>query len=79
LPELNGFLATDAAGERVVTSIGNRTVIRSDTDPFVPPGASDDLAKRLDAGLQAHPGAGHFMTEDGVTSLRALLDLILSR
>lgn len=79
LPELNGFLATDVDVERVATSIGDRTVIRSDTDPFVPPEASDDLARRLDAGLQVHPGAGHFMTEDGVTSLPALLDLTLSR
>jgi len=79
LPELDGFLATDVDVERVATRIGQRTVIRSDADPFVPPAASDDLAKRLDARLQIHPGAGHFMTDDGVTSLPALLDLILSR
>lgn len=79
LPELDGFLATDVDVERVATSIGNRTVIRSDTDPFVPPAASDDLARRLDARLQVHSEAGHFMTEDGVTSLPALLDLIISR
>jgi predicted alpha/beta hydrolase family esterase len=78
LPELDGFLATDVDVERVATRIGDRTVIRSDTDPFVPPAASDDLARRLGARLQVHPGAGHFMTEDGVTSLPALLDLILS-
>jgi serine phosphatase RsbU (regulator of sigma subunit) len=60
-------------------SIGDPTVIRSDTDPFVPPAASDDLARRLDARLQVHPGAGHSMKDDGVTSLPALLDLILSR
>ena len=79
LPELDGFLATDVDVERVAKSIRDRTVIRSDTDPFVPPTASDDLARRLDARLQVHPGAGHFMTDDGVTSLPALLDLILSR
>ncbi|WP_142117468.1 alpha/beta hydrolase [Arthrobacter sp. SLBN-122] len=64
---------------RVAKCIGDRTVIRSDSDPLVPPKASDDLARRLDARLQVHQGAGHFMTEDGVTSLPALLDLILSR
>ena len=79
LPELDGFLATDVDVERVATSIGERTVLRSETDPFVPPEASDDLARRLGARLQVHPRAGHFMTEDGVTSLPALLDLILSR
>lgn len=78
LPALDGFLATDVDVERVARSIGDRTVIRSDTDPFVPAAASDDLARRLGARLQVHPGAGHFMTEDGVTSLPALLDLILS-
>ena len=79
LRELDGFLAAEVDVERVATSIGRRTVLRSDTDPFVPPAASDDLARRLGAGLQVHQGAGHFMTEDGVTSLPALLDLILSR
>jgi predicted alpha/beta hydrolase family esterase len=79
LPELDGFLATEVEVERVATSIGDRTVIRSDTDPFVPPAASDDLARRLNARLQVHPGAGHFMTDDGVTSLPTLLDLILSK
>jgi len=79
LPELNDFLATDVDVERVATCIGQRTVLRSDTDPFVPPGASDDLAKRLDARLQVHPGAGHFMADDGVTRLPALLDVIRSK
>lgn len=79
LPELDGFLAADVDVERMATSIRDRTVIRSDMDPFVPRAASDDLARRLDARLQVHPGAGHFMTEDGVTSLPVLLDLILSR
>ncbi|MDQ0850670.1 putative alpha/beta hydrolase family esterase [Arthrobacter sp. B3I9] len=79
LPELDGFLATDVDVERVAASIGERTVLRSDTDPFVPPEASDDLARRLDARLQVHPGAGHFMADDGVTRLPALLDVILSK
>ncbi|MBT2550574.1 alpha/beta hydrolase [Arthrobacter sp. ISL-65] len=78
LPELDGYLATDVDAERVAGSIAERTVIRSDTDPFVPPAVSDDLAKRLDAQLQVHPGAGHFMAEDGVTTLPAVLDLLRS-
>jgi uncharacterized protein len=76
LPELNGFLATDVDVERVASRIQERTVLRSDTDPFVPPEASDDLARRLGARLQVHPRAGHFMSDDGVTRLPALLDVI---
>jgi predicted alpha/beta hydrolase family esterase len=78
LPELDGYLATDVDVERIARSIGKRTVIRSETDPFVPPAASDDLARRLGAQLQVHPGAGHFMAEDGMTSLPAVLDLLRS-
>jgi predicted alpha/beta hydrolase family esterase len=79
LPELDGFLATDVDVEGTATRIRERTVIRSDTDPFVPPAASDDLARRLDAQLQVHPGAGHFTADDGVTRLPALLDLIRNK
>ncbi|MFP3581108.1 alpha/beta hydrolase [Arthrobacter sp. fls2-241-R2A-200] len=79
LPELDGFLASEVDVERVAKSIGQRTVIRSETDPFVPPEASDDLARRLDARLQVYPGAGHFMAEDGVTKFPALLDAIRLR
>ena len=79
LPELDRYLATDVEVERLARSIRTRTVIRSDTDPFVPPAASDHLARRLDAQLQIHPEAGHFMAEDGVTSFPAVIDLILSQ
>lgn len=78
LPQLDSYLATDVDVERVAKRVHQRTVIRSETDPFVPPAASDDLAKRLDARLQVYPGAGHFMTEDGVTALPAVLDLLRS-
>lgn len=79
LPELDGYLATDVDVERLARSIRKRTVIRSDTDPFVPPAASDELAKRLNAQLQVHPEAGHFMEEDGVTKFPSLLDLLHPR
>lgn len=76
LPELDGFLARDVDVERVAARIGNRTVIRSETDPFVPPAASDDVARRLGARVQVYPGAGHFMAEDGVRRFPALLEVI---
>jgi predicted alpha/beta hydrolase family esterase len=76
LPELDGYLATDVDVERIARNIGGRTVIRSETDRFVPPAASDDLPRRLGAQLQVHPGAEHFMAEDGVATLPAVLDLL---
>ncbi|TLM82023.1 alpha/beta hydrolase [Pseudarthrobacter sp. NamE5] len=78
LPELDRYLASDVNVERLAQSIRKRTVIRSETDPYVPPAASDDLAKRLGARLQVHPEAGHFMAKDGVTSFPAVLDLLRS-
>jgi serine hydrolase len=78
LPELDQYLATGVDVERLAGSIRKRTVIRSETDPFVPAAASDELARRLDARLQVHPEAGHFMAEDGVTSFPAVFDLIRS-
>lgn len=79
LPELDRYLAADVDVERLARSIRTRTVIRSKTDPFVPPAASDDLARRLDAQLQVHPEAGHFMAKDGVTTFPAVLDILRSR
>ncbi len=76
LPELDRYLADDVDVERLARNIRKRTVIRSDTDPYVPPAASDGLAKRLEAQLQVHAEAGHFMAEDGMTAFPALLDLL---
>lgn len=76
LPELDRYLETDVDVERLARSIRTRIVIRSETDPFVPPAASDDLAKRLGAYLQVHPEAGHFMAKDGVTRFPAVLDIL---
>ncbi|GGI01445.1 RBBP9/YdeN family alpha/beta hydrolase [Arthrobacter liuii] len=78
LPELDRYLAKGVEVEGLAECIRKRTVIRSETDPFVPPEASDSLARSLQARLQIHPEAGHFMAEDGVTSFPAVLDLILS-
>ena len=78
LPELNRYLATGVEVERLAESNRKRAVIRSETDPFVPPEASDKIARRLQARLLVHPEAGHFMAEDGVTSFPTVLDLVLS-
>lgn len=79
LPELDRYLSDGVDVERLAKSIRKRTVIRSETDPFVPPAVSDDLARRLGAQLQVHPEAGHFMAEDGVTEFPAVLDILRSR
>lgn len=79
LPELDRYLATGVDVERLAKSIRNRIVIRSETDPYVPPEVSDDLARRLDAQLQVHPEAGHFMATDGVTRFPEVLDILRSR
>ncbi|UZX02122.1 serine hydrolase family protein [Arthrobacter sp. CDRTa11] len=76
LPVLDTYLATDVDSGRVAKSIGVRVMVRSDADAFVPPGASDELARRLDAEVYVQPGAGHFLAEDGVTSLPLLLNLL---
>lgn len=76
LPELDHYLSTGVDVERLAKSIQTRIVIRSETDPFVPPAASDHLAKRLNAQLQVHAEAGHFMAKDGVTKFPAVLDLL---
>ncbi|MBT2585655.1 alpha/beta hydrolase [Arthrobacter sp. ISL-95] len=75
LPVLDGYLATNVDVERIARNIHERAVIRSDADPFVPTASSDNLAKRLDAQLYVQQGAGHFLAEDGVTSLPAVLNL----
>jgi predicted alpha/beta hydrolase family esterase len=69
LPALDPYLATDVDVAPLIGRIGVRAVIRSDADELVPAAASDALAQRLEAELHLQPGAGHFLAEDGVTSL----------
>ena len=76
LPVLDEYLSTDVDAERIAKNIGVRAMVRSDADAFVPAAASDELAQRLDAELHIQPGAGHFLTEDGVSDLPIVLDLL---
>jgi predicted alpha/beta hydrolase family esterase len=76
LPVLDEYLSTDVDAERIAKNIGVRAMIRSDADAFVPTAASDELAQRLNAELRIQPGAGHFLTEDGVSALPIVLDLL---
>ncbi|WP_307073515.1 RBBP9/YdeN family alpha/beta hydrolase [Arthrobacter pascens] len=76
LPVLDEYLSTDVDAERIAKNIGVRAMVRSDADAFVPAAASDELAQRLNAELHIRPGAGHFLTEDGVSALSIVLDLL---
>ena len=69
LPELDGYLAEGVHVERLVGGIRVRAMIRSDDDTQVPPAASDELARRLDAGIHVQEGAGHFLATEGITTL----------
>ncbi|MER7829597.1 alpha/beta hydrolase [Streptomyces sp. NPDC095602] len=71
-PHVRGPL--DLAGIR--DHVDRLTVIRSDADPFVPPGHTDRLAGLLGTSAQVVPGAGHFLASDGVTSLPEALAAI---
>lgn len=76
LPVLDEYLSTDIDAERIAKNIGIRAMVRSDADAFVPAAASDKLAQRLNAELHIQPGAGHFLTEDGVSDLPLVLELM---
>lgn len=76
LPVLDEYLNTDVEVERIAKNIGVRAMVRSDADAFVPASASDELAQRLNAELHIQPSAGHFLTEDGVSDLPLVLDLM---
>ncbi|MGX5359849.1 RBBP9/YdeN family alpha/beta hydrolase [Kocuria sp. KH4] len=73
LPVLDAFLATAPDLTAVAAHTGQRVVVRSDDDRIVPPAATDALATGLGAEKVVVPGAGHFLDEDGITALPALL------
>lgn len=73
LPELDNFTADPPDIERLAERIGHRTVVLSDNDTIVPPAATHDLGRRLDAELVTVSGAGHFLADDGYTTLPAVL------
>jgi predicted alpha/beta hydrolase family esterase len=76
LPLLDDYLDTDVDAEQLSQHITTRHMIRSDDDPIVPPSASDKLARRLQADLHVISEAGHFLGDDGFTTLPALLPLL---
>ncbi|MFF7654983.1 RBBP9/YdeN family alpha/beta hydrolase [Streptomyces sp. NPDC007983] len=76
LPELNSYIGDGCDVEELSNHVGRLTIIRSDADPYVPPGHTDRLAGLLGVSAEVVPGAGHFLASDGVTSLREVLEAI---
>jgi predicted alpha/beta hydrolase family esterase len=76
LPVLDGFVADGVMLSTMQDHVESISILRSDDDPIVPPAHTDRLARLLDASVQIVPGAGHFLTADGVTSLPAVLDAV---
>ncbi len=77
LPVLDGFIGdgTDPAGVR--EKVASLTVLRSDDDPYVPVEHTDRLAGLLGTTALVVPGAGHFLADEGVTSLPQALEAIV--
>ena len=68
----------DAALQRIAARTRRLHVLRSDADVYVPATATDDLAARLGTTARVVPGAGHFLAEDGITTLPTVLEAITS-
>ncbi|XBB65759.1 alpha/beta hydrolase [Nocardioides sp. WV_118_6] len=74
LPGLDPYVAGAVAGlDRIASRTGEVTVLRSDADAYVPAGHTDRLAHLLGVPVRVVPGAGHFLAEEGVTTLPAAL------
>lgn len=69
LPELDTYIADGCPLNGISTRIDQLTLIRSDADPYVPPPHTDRLATLLGTSPAVIPGAGHFLTTDGYTTL----------
>ncbi|GAA2437691.1 alpha/beta hydrolase [Actinomadura vinacea] len=78
LPDLDSYIGDGCEVEGLSNHIGRLTIIRSDADPYVPPGHTDRLAGLLGVSTEVVPGAGHFLASDGVTSLGEVLTAIAS-
>lgn len=76
LPQLDAFISGSSRISGIAERVDRLTVVRSDDDAYVPPGHTDRLAAKL--GVTAHVlnGRGHFLADDGVTSLPEILSFV---
>jgi predicted alpha/beta hydrolase family esterase len=78
LPNLDGYIGEGCDVSSIPGHIGRLTVIRSDDDPYVPTDHTDRLARQLMATPQVVTGAGHFLAENGVTTVPEVLEKALT-
>ncbi len=78
LPELDAFVGDGCDVEGISQYVDQLTIIRSDDDPYVPTGHTDRLAGLLGTSVEVVPGAGHFLSADGVEALPEVLEVITS-
>ncbi|WAZ19212.1 alpha/beta hydrolase [Streptomyces cinnabarinus] len=76
LPDLDDHIGHGCDLTGLSNHIDRLTIIRSDADPYVPPGHTDRLADLLGISAQVVPGAGHFLASDGVTALHEVREAI---
>lgn len=76
LPELDEFIGGGCDVSSLADHIDQIVVMRSDNDPLVPVASTDRLAKLFGISAQVVPGAGHFLADDGVTSLPQVRDAV---
>lgn len=78
LPELDGF-ATLSTVEvtRLAAHVSQVSVIRSDNDVIVPGEHTDPLARLLGTRSKVVAGQGHFLHDDGVTTLPQAVSAVL--
>ncbi|MFT4296695.1 MAG: alpha/beta hydrolase [Micropruina sp.] len=77
LPELDDYIGDGCDLTGLAERIDRLAVIRSDDDPFVPPPLTDRLAGLLGVAPRIVPGAGHFLADDGVTTLPEARDAVI--
>lgn len=78
LPELDAFIGDGCDVSELRKHVDRMVVLRSDNDSLVPPALTDRLAARLDVAAQVVPGAGHFLADEGATSLPQVRDAVLA-
>jgi predicted alpha/beta hydrolase family esterase len=76
LPELDAYIGDGCDVGQIAHRVNRLAVFRSDDDAFVPAGHTDRLADLLGTTAQVVPGAGHFLAEEGVTTLPPVLKAI---
>lgn len=76
LPQLNDFIEGGCEVSGLAERVDRLTVIRSDSDEFVPIGHTDRLAAKLGTTAIVSQGRGHFLDSNGVTTAPEILGAI---